>query len=121
MKTRKILSLLLAALLVCGALTACSGNAADGSQTQNDGSVQNAPQSGSEPAPDAEEAAPAEEPDPGLLDELPTDVKYDGDTFTVLSHEHGASAVAWMVQDIWTEGENGERINDAVFQRNLLM
>lgn len=121
MKIRKVLSLLLAALLLCGTLAACSGNAADGSETPADGSAQNAPQSGSEPAPGAEEAAPAEEPDPGLLDELPTDVKYDGDTFTVLSHEHGASAVAWMVQDIWTEGENGERINDAVFQRNLLM
>ena len=70
-------------------------------------------------APETE--APAEEADPGLLDELPTDVKYDGNDYIVLSHEHGASAVAWMVQDIWTEGETGERINDAVFQRNLLM
>ncbi len=59
--------------------------------------------------------------DPTTKDELPTDVKYDGYTFTVLSHDHPDTAIAWKVVDIYTEELNGERINDAVYQRNLDM
>ena len=121
MKTRKILSLLLALLTVSGMLAACSGNASDGSGGAPDGAEDISPVPAGDAQTSAETEPEAEEADPGLLDELPTDIKYDGETYTVLSHEHGASAVAWQVQDIWTEGETGERINDAVFQRNLLM
>ncbi|MBR4959654.1 MAG: hypothetical protein IKY52_02015 [Clostridia bacterium] len=59
--------------------------------------------------------------DPAEQDELPTDITYDGYTFTVLSHDHPASAVAWQVVDIYTEELTGERINDAVYERNLSM
>ena len=60
--------------------------------------------------------------DPSEIDELPTDVTdYEGYTFTILSHDHPDTAVAWKVVDIYTEELNGERINDAVYERNLAM
>lgn len=63
-----------------------------------------------------------EETDPTEIDELPTDcMDYEGYTFTILSNEHGETAVAWKIVDIVSEELNGERINDAVYERNLAM
>ena len=59
--------------------------------------------------------------DPAEADELPTDITYGGYTFTILSHDHPDTAIAWKVVDIYTEELNGERINDAVYERNLAM
>lgn len=59
------------------------------------------------------------EADPATLDELPTDnLDYKDYTFTILGHFYEASAVAWGVQDIAVDELNGERINDAVYERN---
>ena len=121
MDPKKTLAILMALLMLCCPLAACSGNAAEDAASGAENAAKDAAENGTGAQPGAEEAEPEPEIDPGLTDELPTDVKYDGESYIVLSHEHGASAVAWMVQDIWTEGETGERINDAVFQRNLLM
>ncbi|MBE6723840.1 MAG: hypothetical protein E7576_01390 [Ruminococcaceae bacterium] len=123
---KRTLCLFLAAVTAALPLTlaSCSEKAADpSSDTAGGGSGQSQTVSGNQASPEdaPETEAPAPEIDPGLIDELPTDVKYDGEDYVVLSHDHGAAAVAWMVQDIWTEGETGERINDAVFQRNLMM
>ena len=123
---KRALCLFLAAVTAALPLTlaSCSEKAAaPGSDTAGGGSGQSQTVSGNQASPEdaPETEAPAPEIDTGLIDELPTDVKYDGEDYVVLSHDHGAAAVAWMVQDIWTEGETGERINDAVFQRNLMM
>ena len=69
----------------------------------------------------AVEETAAETVDPAEMDVLPTDITYDGYTFTIMSHEHPDTAIAWKVVDIYTEELNGERINDAVYQRNLAM
>ena len=67
-----------------------------------------------------EEAVPGEEPetemeDPiaerALRDNVP-EMNFDGTAFRSMSQD-GASAM-----DIWTEGESGEVLNDAVFRRN---
>lgn len=120
---RKMISLSLAALMCLSvfALVSCSESGVSGEPGET--AAQSVPGPSGDPAADAreEEGTPADEADPGLLDELPTDQDLGGEDYIVLSHDHGAAAVAWMVQDIWTEGETGERINDAVFQRNLLM
>ena len=120
---RKMISLNLAALMCLSvfALVSCSESGVSGEPGET--SAQSVPGPSGDPAADAgeEEGTPADEADPGLLDELPTDQDLGGEDYIVLSHDHGAASVAWMVQDIWTEGETGERINDAVFQRNLLM
>ena len=117
---KQILCAILAAVMAGGTLISCSEKAADPDAAPSDAGTGSAAVQSAGDTP-GETEAPVEEIDPGLLDELPTDVKYDGDDYIVLSHEHGAAAVAWMVQDIWTEGETGERINDAVFQRNMMM
>ncbi len=102
-----ITMLLLAAMLTA---TACGG-----STTETDAGVSNV-EGG-----DTVAETVAETEDPAAKDELPTDVKYDGYEFTVLSHDHPDTAIAWKVVDIYTEELNGERINDAVYQRNLAM
>lgn len=59
------------------------------------------------------------EADPATLDELPTDCRdYENYTFTILGHFYEAGSVAWNVQDIAVEELTGERINDAVYERN---
>ncbi|MCR5264574.1 MAG: hypothetical protein K6D94_11905 [Clostridiales bacterium] len=62
-----------------------------------------------------EETFPAD-----LADDLPRDINLEGRNFVILSRyfDEGSS---WQIKDIWTESENGERINDSVFQRNLQM
>ncbi len=115
MKAKKLFALLLAALMVSSAaLVSCSDEPDAGKTDDTTPAVTDA---GVTETTEAETTVA-----PELLDELPTDNKeYEGYDFVILSHLHPASAVAWMVQDIYTEEENGERINDAVYARNLAM
>lgn len=65
------------------------------------------------------EADAAAENDPATLDELPTDNKdYQDYTFTILNHLYDSGSIAWNVQDIAVDELTGERINDAVYERN---
>lgn len=58
--------------------------------------------------------------DPTEKDDLPTDCKdYDGTDFTVMYRDRTGESVTWQTWDVYTEELNGERINDAVFERNL--
>lgn len=108
-----ILGAMLATLSACGGETAeqPSGGEAASQDTEI-----------SSPAVEETEEIIEETQDPALLDELPKEVHdYDGYTFTVLSHQLPDSSIAWKVVDIYTEEQVGERINDAVYQRNLTM
>lgn len=117
MKTKQLLALLLTALMIFPtALASCSETPAEDGQSESNAT----PVVSS----DTVESQTEEETTilPELLDELPTDNKdYDGMDYVVLSHEHPASNIAWIVADIYTEEETGERINDAVYARNLAM
>jgi len=57
--------------------------------------------------------------DPRTVDELPTKQDFGGYNYVVLTNLRPASSVAWAVVDVQADSENGERINDAVFKRNL--
>lgn len=58
--------------------------------------------------------------DPTEQDDLPTDCKdYEGTDFTVMYRDRTGESVTWQTWDVYTEELNGERINDAVFERNL--
>ncbi len=112
MKTKRILSALLAALmLVSVSLVACS----DGGEQQGEDT------SAAGDTTVADTTTEAETENPLLKDELPTDVKFDGHNYTVLTKLMDASAVAWKIIDVFAEAETGERINDAVYKRNLEM
>lgn len=102
------------ALLVAAALPLSScGN---GSAAETEGGTDTNPSANT----DGNTVAVAEtEVDPATLDELPTDNKdYQDYTFTILGHLYEAGSVAWGVQDIAVDELTGERINDAVFERN---
>lgn len=106
-----ILGALLTGLTACGGAEPAETSGSDGTETV--------------PVPEAaaveEEVVPEETENPAEIDELPSSKDYEGYTFTVLSHELPDSSIAWKVVDIYTEEMNGERINDAVYERNLKM
>ena len=54
--------------------------------------------------------------DPRFVDELPTDKKYDGYDFVVLTNLRPEFPIAWKVIDVYAESETGERITDAVYE-----
>ena len=106
---KKWMTLLLAAAMLTG-MTACGGTEADTTETTPAETTDTSLQT------DAAETDPAER------DDLPTDNKeHEGYTFTIISFDFPDAAIAWRVADIYTEELNGERINDAVFERNLAM
>ena len=96
MRTKRILSALLAGLLLVGALTACAtGNVTDDTtRTQSS------------------ETSDGSETE--LRDNLPDDLNYGNDEITFLSRDRDG----WTDREIWVDGINGEPINDAVFERN---
>jgi len=104
---KKTLSLLLAALMLLGSLAACAGD------------DEPAPV-GTTAAPSVADttAAPTETTDPTrdangfLLDDLPADLKFDGETVGLLIWED----VEMPEFDI--EDMNGDIVNDAIFSRN---
>ena len=106
---KKWMTLLLAAAMLTG-MTACGGTEADTTETTPAETTDTSLQT------DAAETDPAER------DDLPTDnMDYESYTFTIMSSDFPDAAIAWRVDDIYTEELNGERINDAVFERNLAM
>ena len=95
MKFKRILSALLAALMLTSTLAAC----ASGDQTT-----------------DTEDLSGPEETETGSLisDALPEDLYYNDDEVTIISrHKEG-----WTDSEISVEGLKGEPVNDAVFERN---
>lgn len=52
-----------------------------------------------------------------IKDGIPDNVRFDGQTINIL--EHDRSNQEFIKAEIYSEGENGELINDAVFRRNL--
>ena len=93
---KRILTLILAALLVCLPLAACSERGEDG-----------VPADAQNPAADGEIAEILETEETEVPDNLPN-VKYDGYTYHVASYS----------EDIGVEEETGEVLNDALFRRD---
>lgn len=114
-------ALILAALMLTGqlAMTSCSDNAdtADSDAKNSSESNSSETEGGSESGETTETETETE--DVSLKDDLPTDMKdYDGYEYTVLSYDFPSGSIAWRVVDICSEGITGERVNDAVFERN---
>ena len=112
-KSKRSLSLFLAACLALGTLISCG----ESKNTAEDGQAKTGAESPETPvnAAPAEEEAEAETEDPIAARTLPDTVPeldFGGAEFRSISQD-GLSAM-----DIWTEGESGEVLNDAVFRRN---
>ena len=113
MKVKRMLSVLLSALLLCPA-AACSektGEEPDNAQPAQSVSGEAVPTA-------AETEAPPEETEP--TPDLPA---YDckGENFNVLTKMEGSETGRWTTRDIWVAELTGEPVNDAVFERNLLI
>ncbi|MBQ3590307.1 MAG: hypothetical protein II979_00080, partial [Clostridia bacterium] len=68
----------------------------------------------------ADAAETAASINPAEVDALPTDCRdYDGTEFVVMFRDRTEDSETWKTWDVYTEEQNGERINDAVFERNL--
>jgi len=103
---KRILTLLLAAILL--SMAGCGNAGTTETTAETTGSV------------DAAETEAVETIDPAEADDLPTDCKdYEGTEFVVMYRDRTGESVTWQTWDVYTEELNGERINDAVFERNL--
>ncbi len=106
---KRIFAALLAALMASASLIACSDTPDTPAETGEDTTAADTT---------TEEVTTQ---DPALLDELPTDKNYNNMDFIILGRDYPEGSVAWKIQDIYTAEENGERINDAVYARNLAL
>ena len=109
---KRVLSLLLAALLLAPALVSCSDNGTTPDDTSASAQT-DTPSATSEEAAPAEDELSAAEQRSLLPDNLP-DVKFDGRDFVVETETR-------KVFEILSEELTGEATNDAVYNRNLLI
>ncbi len=108
---KRTLSLILAAILAAASFAGCSESQPNADEPNTDADAQSAP----EAAPGAEEPVPeetAESFDPGLPER-----DFGGRTFTFMT-KNNATWSDWKESSVWSEGMNGEVLNDAVFERN---
>ena len=98
MNTKRILSAILAGLLLAGSLTAC----ATGDDTPTDETKQ----------PVQTTAAVEEETE--LSDNLPKDLNFGEEEIIFISRDRDG----WYDREIWVQDVSGEPINDAVYERN---
>ena len=110
---KKILAMLLALLTLAPSLIACSGG--DTGTSDTSASDTNTESTAAETT--------AEPTDEELLakyvSELP-DKNFDGYEFTILTRSESAHP-SWFTRDVYSEAEDGDPINDAVFKRNRLL
>lgn len=97
-KKWKVLSAVLACLMLTGSLVACGNNTEDPTDTLAKSTV-------------------AEEESQELKDWLPDDLNYNGDEITIISRYREG----WTSGEISVEKSNGEPVNDAVYERNLVV
>ena len=103
--SKKLLALLLAALLTAPAFLSCSDS----------GTNEESPAETTASTPSAEEETVAEETEPSIYDDVPTG-SYDGHNFHMLNVVSNYAYVLLTAEELI-----GETINDAVFNRNALV
>ena len=114
MKSRRILSAVLASLMLLTMLAACSDSrAGEGTATTAAPMVTAAPAETT--AAETTEAAPTVD-----LSHIPADLKFNDDEIRFLDvNDAGPNGVYWDTIDIYAKDITGEVINDAVFKRNM--
>ena len=97
MNSKKLLALLLAALMLAPATTSCGGG------------------EGTETTPAADTAAAETQPEETeLTDDVPAGLKFSGETFTILSRED----LIWATEMV-TDELTGDIVNDAIYNREI--
>nr|MBQ4317547.1 hypothetical protein [Clostridia bacterium] len=118
MKHTRITSVLLLCILILTFVTSCGGEAGTGtpSDTQQ-GSVQSDNSSSAETTTEARELTDEEKLEQ-VVAAIP-DKDYNGYEFRIATRS--AKSAVWATEDVYSEAEDGEPINDAVFKRNRLL
>jgi ABC-type sugar transport system, periplasmic component len=107
MKFHKVLSLLLVITMVSITIISCG-------DTSNQSVVEDTTTAAS----NGEDIADTETTVPKI--ELPT-MDYEGHSFAVLAREDGTGSTTWDIRDICAKEQTGELINDAVYNRNIVI
>ena len=103
--TKKVLSLILAVLMLLPMAVACAETANEGSNTSAEAQITTAPDGAN---------GTAEPEETELVSKtLPADLKFNGETVTILSRD-----ASFVSDELWVEDQNGAILNDAIFERN---
>ena len=112
MKTKRILSMLLALCLLLPTLAACSESKENPETTAN---AEGGGNTNDSPIPGTEEE---EETEPDIMAYL-GEADWQGTTFNIVGRD--ANSDEWEMFELNAEEETGELLNDAVFARNLML
>jgi ABC-type glycerol-3-phosphate transport system substrate-binding protein len=101
--TKKVLSLILAVLMLLPMAVACAETPTEDATTSADPTLTTAPPSNTEVPEETELASKT----------LPADLKFNGETVTILSRD-----ASFVSDEIWVDDLNGAMVNDAIYKRN---
>ena len=101
--TKKVLSLILAVLLLLPMIVACAETPNEGATTSADPALTTAAPLGSE-VPEETEL---------MSKTLPADLKFGGETVTILSRD-----ASFVSDELWVDDQNGSMVNDEIYKRN---
>ena len=104
--TKKALSLILAVLMLLPMAVACAETPNEGENTSDNSSLTTAAPSGSEVPEIPEETELTSKT-------LPSDLKFNGETVTILSRD-----ASFVSDELWVDDQNGAMVNDAIYNRN---
>ena len=102
--TKKVLSLILAVLMILPMAVACA-------ETPTEGETTTAGPTAITTAPAASEEIPEETELTSKT--LPADLKFNGETVTILSRD-----ASFVSDELWVDDQNGAMVNDAIYKRN---
>ena len=102
--TKKVLSLILAVLMILPMAVACA-------ETPTEGETTTAGPTAITTAPAAPEEIPEETEFTSKT--LPADLKFNGETVTILSRD-----ASFVSDELWVYDQNGAMVNDAIYKRN---
>lgn len=111
MKTKQLISLLLLVMMLSTIIIGCADNSND-SGNANDITTQAA----DDAANGADNAADEEDTTVYYTANIPEGLDYDGYSFRIIVND--PSVFVWGDVDVYSEEQNGEAINDAVYARN---
>ena len=117
MKHKRLIASLLAIALLSCSFAACS----EQKDNTDAASGENGAGSQSDAAADQNAQPVDAEPETERLTaDLPEDLDYGGETVVIMQHPfQGGDWSDWLSRDLFSEGYNGEPINDAVYSRNI--
>lgn len=102
--TKKALSLILAVLMILPMAVACAETPAEGETTTAGPTAITTTPAASEEIPEETELTSKT---------LPADLKFNGETVTILSRD-----ASFVSDELWVDDQNGAMVNDAIYKRN---